>query len=108
MRIKVGKYYINEKEFDDYKAWCKENGLSPSHADSSFKYHEKLKRDKFIATHDIWSFGWDEIDENKEEYFDGYTAWSDADYEEVYNEHFDEFVDMLMDDEDLAKKYEAE
>ena len=106
MRIKVGKYYINEKEFDDYKAWCKEKGLSPSHADSSFKYHEKLKRDKFIENHDIRSFGWDEISENQEEYFDGYTAWSDADYEEVYNEYFDEFVDMLMDDEDLAKKYE--
>jgi hypothetical protein len=106
MRTKIGTYYINYKDFDDYKAWCGQNKLNPSHADSSFKYHAKLKRDKFIATHDVKEFAYETIKENRADYADGYTMFTENDMDEIYLEQFDEFVSMLMEDEDLAKEFE--
>lgn len=55
-----------------------------------------MSKKDFIAQYDdeIREMGEEVIRENKEEYFDGYTAFSDNDYLEVLEEHYDDFVYM--------------
>lgn len=38
---------------------------------------------------------------NTEEYFDGYTGWTDADYPEVYEEHKDEILSAFLDEYEI-------
>lgn len=35
---------------------------------------------------------------NSEEYFDGYTMWTDEDYEEVFENHKDELLSVFLDE----------
>ena len=49
----------------------------------------------------IEEFANEEIRENEEEYFDGYTSYSDEDYFEVIKENWDEFVRLYAEKIDI-------
>ena len=53
-----------------------------------------MKFTDFVEQYDdeIKEFAYETIWGNKEEYFDGYTRFTDEDYPEVLEEHWDEFV----------------
>ena len=55
---------------------------------------------------EIKEFANETIRENEEDYFDGYTSYSDEDYFEVIDVNWDEFVYMYADYIDIAIEWD--
>lgn len=62
-----------------------------------------MKYNDFVEKYSdaIEEFANEEIRENEEEYFDGYTSYSDEDYFEVIEENWDEFVRLYAEKIDI-------
>lgn len=88
MRIKVKNQHLKYRDFVKFQEWCLENNLTPS---------KKKSLDLFMLTerYDIHEFAMNEIEENEQEYFYGYTAYTDNDYEAVFQCNYYEFLEMF-------------
>lgn len=67
------------------------------------KYRLTMNYTEFVEKYidEIKEFANEAIRENEEEYFDGYTSYSDEDYFEVIEGNWDEFVCMYAEHIDI-------